>query len=222
MSIRAILFDWDGTLTHGTNELWLSANNQIIQSHGSEAMSMEVFARLGFGTDIAKMLAYLDIDPGKAKHIDITRNEIYNVMLRTQSAWIPGGKELLQTVRATGRKIGMITHARSRNLAVQEERLQWQQYFDVVVSKDDMEKEGRNLYKPHPFSVRHAAEKLQIPIKECCYVGDLETDMLTAKNAGIDSILLQGDLSTPEAIVAATYVYSSAEECRRKMSEWLR
>jgi beta-phosphoglucomutase-like phosphatase (HAD superfamily) len=221
MAINGVLFDWDGTLTEGTNELWLQSNNETVRLYGSNDMTMDTFAGLGFGTDIHRMLLHLGIDVGKGKEIDLHRNALYNALLAKNAAWMSGGPELVEAVRSAGRRTGVVTHARRPNILVQDERLKWMPLMDVVVTKDDMETDEGNYYKPDPFSLRLAAQKLGIPLDECCYVGDLKSDMEAGVNAGIPGVLVVGSLTTEAAMQIATHVYHSLKECRERIQEWM-
>jgi len=54
--------------------------------------------------------------------------------------------------------------------------------FQVVVAREDTWRT-----KPHPSPVRHAAEKLDIPVERCLLVGDTTADIYAARSAGARS-----------------------------------
>ena len=56
-------------------------------------------------------------------------------------------------------------------------------YFKVEV----LYEETKN-HKPHPEPLLLAAQKLGIPPSECVYIGDSESDMIAAKDAGMRRI----------------------------------
>jgi HAD superfamily hydrolase (TIGR01549 family) len=222
MPLKAVLFDWDGTLTGPTNGLWLDANNALIEQHGISPMSMDEFAKLGFGTDVRRMLEHLGLSPALGTQIERERNQMYNLLLQKHSAWETGAPELLQAIRDAGTPIGVITHARHTNIQAQQERLQYQGLVDVFVAKDDMElPDGSKHYKPDPFGAQLAAERLDVSLEDCCYIGDLHIDMHMARAAGIPGILIDGPLTNDEARKAAIRIYASLVECRERMEEWM-
>jgi len=57
----------------------------------------------------------------------------------------------------------------------------------ISVAMGEMESKGIRR-KPYPDMVIKAMERLGSDKKRCCYVGDSEVDILTAKNTGIDCI----------------------------------
>lgn len=182
---------------------------------------MNAFAKVGFGTDINHMLDHVGLARSLAHTIDKERNEFYNVLLARETHWEDGAEELIEEVRSADFLTGVITHARHTNLRAQQARLQHERMFDVIVAKDDMELPTGNRYKPDPFSIELAAEKLGIPVVNNRYVGDLKTDMLLAQKVKIPGILVVGSLTTEDAKSLATHIYSSLKECRARMDEWL-
>jgi phosphoglycolate phosphatase-like HAD superfamily hydrolase len=54
--------------------------------------------------------------------------------------------------------------------------------IQVIVGRDDTWR-----LKPHPSPVRHAAEKLGIPVERCLMVGDTTVDIQAARAAGARS-----------------------------------
>ena len=223
MPLKAVLSDWDGTLTKSTDALCLQANNQTVAWYKGRTMDMPEFAKtLKFGTNVKDMLAHLGMHPELAEEIERERNACYNLLLAEHAAWMDGAQEFLDSVRSAGLSVGVTTHARRINLNAQKDRLGFDQYINVFVTKDDMElKDGRKLYKPDPYSAQLAAEKLAVPLSDCCYFGDLTSDIEMAAAAGIPGILIPGPSTDEAAFKVATRVYGSLRECREKMKEWL-
>jgi phosphoglycolate phosphatase len=63
--------------------------------------------------------------------------------------------------------------------------------------------------KPAPDSVFSALEQLNVPVTQAVYVGDSEVDFQTAKNAGMDCILVSWgfrDKSVLEGLEGAVIV----------------
>lgn len=52
-------------------------------------------------------------------------------------------------------------------------------FFSVFIGEQEVARK-----KPHPDGLLLAAEKLFVPVDTCFYVGDAQSDMLAAKNAG--------------------------------------
>lgn len=219
---EAVLFDVDGTLTEGGADLWREAVNTTLRSFDT-SITMDQFKALNFGTDLKRLLTFLKIDEIHADNIDRWSNAAYNTLLEERAAWLSGGFELVDKVKEKGRRINVVTHLRRLSLFAQETRLQWQRLFhpDLIVTKDDMEAGGQKRYKPDPFGLQLAAERIGVPIERCCYVGDLENDMIAAQNAGIPGILITSPFTQEGAIKRATRVYTTRAECRKRMHEWL-
>lgn len=106
--------------------------------------------------------------------------------------------------------IDLLTHLQEKQIAIgiltngnptyQREKLRssgLDRYFEYVLISEEL-----GIAKPSPEPYRIMAERLQTPILECLFVGDTpHTDILGAKNVGMDSLLVSGK-SDP---VGATY-----------------
>ena len=84
--------------------------------------------------------------------------------------------------------------------------------FDVAIGQKPNTPE-----KPDPFMVFQIFKELNVEPNECIYVGDSQYDMETAKNAGIDSVIVRygyGFYDKPW-IKKATYVVDSVNELKK-------
>jgi phosphoglycolate phosphatase-like HAD superfamily hydrolase len=222
MSKEAVLFDFSGTLIEPLYESWREANNRIMAVYDAPKMDLPTFKQLGFGTDVAKMLDHQGLDPSLAGHIEAVRNVVYNTIIAEQVRWMKGAVELVEAVRSKQVLTGLVTHERHINLKAMQPRLQHESLFDVVIAKDDMELPGGDkLYKPNKHGLELAANRLGIPLSATRYAGDLNVDMGMAKNAGVPGILIEGQDTTDDARELATHIYSSLDECRARMDEWI-
>jgi len=62
-------------------------------------------------------------------------------------------------------------------------------YFKAAVGYEDTDK-----HKPHPHPLIFAAKKLEVLPEECVYIGDVESDVLAAKAAGMKSIIYASEI----------------------------
>ena len=62
--------------------------------------------------------------------------------------------------------------------------------------------------------VEAAANRLNVPLNRCLYVGDTEVDIDTAKNAGIDCVCVTWGFRTREQLkkAGATIIVDTPEE----------
>lgn len=96
---------------------------------------------------------------------------------------MPCANELLVELTGHGVTVGLLTN-NTRNLTTFVlERLNWRQYFDQVVTRDDVHE-----MKPSPEGLQLLLQKWQLDTKEVMYVGDSWIDEVAASKAGIPFI----------------------------------
>ena len=93
----------------------------------------------------------------------------------------PGAREVLESLRGLGKKLGVASNR--RNVLPALEATDIARYFDSVVGLQDVA-----LPKPSPDVVIESMERLGVGSGETWYVGDTADDMRTAVAAGVRGI----------------------------------
>ena len=93
----------------------------------------------------------------------------------------PGAREVLESLRGLGKKLGVASNR--RNVLPALEATDIARYFDSVVGLQDVV-----LPKPSPDVVIESMERLGVGSEETWYVGDTADDMRTAVAAGVRGI----------------------------------
>ncbi len=86
----------------------------------------------------------------------------------------------LQQLSSSGFKLGLVTMASRKEVETLLSSNGILEYFDVIITRDDV-KRG----KPDPEGCLKACNELGVDPKDGFYVGDLPTDILAAKKAGM-------------------------------------
>ena len=119
----------------------------------------------------------------------------------------PEVPHVLEEIRQRGLKIGLISNVNSKG-QVPTNLLQYgiKDYFETIVLSSEY-----GFRKPDPAIFHYAARQINIPVSECCYVGDrIERDIKGATRAGFGcSIQIRHDFdhgeddtgATPDAII---------------------
>jgi phosphoglycolate phosphatase len=115
---------------------------------------------------------------------------------------------LLNALREQGVRIGVVSN--KFDSAV---KALCQDYFGKLVEVAIGERDGVRR-KPHPDSLFAAMDALGVSPQECLYVGDSETDVESAKNAGINCLSVLWGFRDKETLTnaGATHFVSTPAE----------
>ena len=181
--VKAVLFDFDGTLTKpGSIDF-----NLIKRAIGCPAESF-----------ILEFIESLDDHVQKEKAIYALEN--FETKAADCSEPNNGAQELLLYLRSNGIRTGIIS--RNSLESIKRSFYNFKKIkaadFDVIITRDDPVKP-----KPYADGVILAAKKLKADVKELVIVGDFLFDIQAGKNAGSITVFLNNglehDFSDPES-----------------------
>jgi hydrogenase expression/formation protein HypE len=180
--LRAVLFDFDGTLTH------------------PGALDFATIKReVGCPPDQFVLEWILALPDGAEREAATLALERFELAAADASAPNQGAEELVAWLRASGLAVGVLTR---NGLSAVERALRrfttlTLDDFDVVVTRDD----GDVAPKPAPDGVLHAAAAMGAPPEETLVVGDFLLDMRAGRAAGAVTAFLvnHGDPGDGEA-----------------------
>ena len=92
--------------------------------------------------------------------------------------------ELIKFAREKGNKIAICTGKDHYRVVEILDYFRISDLFDCIVSSDDVDEP-----KPSAIPVLAAAENMNVDLKSCVIIGDGYNDLLSAKNAGVRSVL---------------------------------
>jgi phosphoglycolate phosphatase len=187
MRLEALIFDLDGTLVDTAPDLH-AATNHVLGLIDRPPISMsELRAFVGHGAmnlierGVAATGAPVDQDTLKRLHKIFL--EYYGDNIADHSAVFDGLLAVLDKAQSAGLKMGVCTnkveHLSNKLLG----ELQMMHYFGSLVGGDTLP-----IMKPNPEPLREAARRLGVTSTNIMMVGDSETDIRTAQNAGVPVI----------------------------------
>ena len=187
MPDRAVIFDLDGTLVDTAPDL-MRATNHVLNGMGRRALAMEeVRAFVGHGAR-ALLTRGLAATGGMPDAYDVEADyrlfvAFYAANIAHGSAPFPGLVRLLERLKDEGFGLGVCTN-QLEGLSVQLlDALDLAKYFGSVVGPDTL-----GIAKPDPKPFYEAVNRLNLDSPRALMVGDSETDILTARNAGVPVI----------------------------------
>jgi phosphoglycolate phosphatase len=184
-SVRAVLFDLDGTLADTAPDLSNVLNLQRI-ARGLEPIPLEKLRPVASQGARGLLRAGFGVLP-EHEGYDAMRHEFLelyagNLFLKTRL--FEGMSDLLDTLEARGTAWGIVTNKQQRFTAPLVEALGLTQRAACVISGDTCARA-----KPHPDPLLEAARRLGLEASSCIYVGDDERDIQAGHAAGMTPVV---------------------------------
>lgn len=198
MSLQALIFDLDGTLIDSTNA-YAAAAHQAFKEFALPYTPDE-FHQLAIGVPLKIWLQEKGVDETTIPLITARRDGLVLDALRTETEWREGAQEALQHLSEQF-PLAIVTGAWTSSVDAINERLNLRRFTSVIIDGDAV----KPRFKPDPHGLHLAAKELQVTPEDAAYIGDQLFDMLAARNAGMQSILIPGPHTTlTEELNAAT------------------
>ena len=184
MQIKAILFDFDGTLANTVDLIIATFEHTCKAMLGSVPKREDIVNTFGLPLGDA-MLAL----SGRAELVEQMRdvyreynNKHHDEMIKP----IAGVQETLQALKAQGLKIAVVTSKKQPMVQRGIACLQLGQYIDAVIALEDTTES-----KPHAEPMLAACTKLGVLPQECLCVGDSPFDLQSGRNAGAKTVAVR-------------------------------
>jgi len=164
MTIRAVIFDLDGTITQPYFDF-----DAIREGPGLRRDGGPVLEALEHMTAPQRQRAESLLHDHEEKAV-------------AASQLNPGAKETLTQLRQRGIRVGVLTRNRKRN--AEAVATMHGLSFDAIVGRED------GPVKPDAFGVRHLCQHFGVDPSETLLVGDYLFDLLCARSAGAIPVLI--------------------------------
>ncbi len=163
------IFDWDGTLSTSTS---LLKALRLLNRRYSVARIMG-----------NKELYKIDTVPQFRRKERI--NKLYTMTYSLYSMFYkprlkPGAIDLLKHLKRKGKKIAIFSDANRYRLFIEARKFGVLEHVDFVLSADSIKR-----YKPNPTGLMMIVDRFRYGKRRCIYVGDMASDVFTARFAGI-------------------------------------
>lgn len=187
-SLRAVLFDLDGTLVDSVPDLAGAVDGTLTELGRARAGEARVREWVGNGAErLIKRALTGQMDgepPAELTAWALARFfEHYGERLSGESRLYGGVREGLAALRSHGLALAVVTNKPERFVAPLLEALGIGEQFSVLVGGDTLSEK-----KPHPAPLLHAASELGCEPEAALMVGDSRNDVLAARRAGMPII----------------------------------
>ena len=183
LNYKAIIFDLDGTLLNTLDDL-MDSVNEMLMIKGYPEISYEQ-TRSFVGNGMMKLVER-SLPHGLCKNDVLSCYDIfcehYKVNMENKTAPYDGIREVLQKLKELGVKTVVTSNKNDDAVKTLCGKIFGNLLTDATGVKENVPP------KPDPTMVINAISALGLKKEECLFVGDADTDILTAKNAGLTSL----------------------------------
>jgi len=192
MSVRAVLFDWDGTLVD-TAEASYRCYVRLFDELGVP-FDRETYART-YSPNWYLTFRALGVPEERWPMAD----ERWLAHFAAEPiALIDGARELLENLTARGVFTGIVTSGGRERVSRELQAHGLHAHVHECVFGCDVQQK-----KPHPEALNLCLERLRIAPDDAVYVGDSPEDITMARAAGVFSIAIPGGYPNRDSLLAA-------------------
>ncbi len=199
MKIKAILFDFDGTLSdlvprwiqpvvEAIKQIRPDLTNDFIRNAFTEHSKKIIQASTGFSPFLAIRIIWVI---GKVVGLNfLQRIKLLHLLKDKKEDFkkitpFPDTVFTIRSLSQMGYKLGLISTASRETLKEAITIIPDLTWFSLIITRDDVLQT-----KPDPEPFEKAMREMNLKNSECIYVGDLPVDVEGAKNAKIKSVLV--------------------------------
>jgi len=184
VTLRAVLFDLDGTLLDTAPDM-VGALNALRKEHLLPPLPFAaVRGSVSHGAAGVVKVGFPDADAAAFPALQTRFLEIYRAGLSRETRLFAGMDQVLRTLENWGVKSGIVTNKAAWLTDPLLADLGLSARFACVVSGDTVAER-----KPHPLPLLHAAALVGVRPDECIYVGDAQRDVQAAHAAAMPALV---------------------------------
>ena len=183
-TIKAVLFDLDGTLLDTARDFHESLNDLRAEENLAPLSFETVRAQVSHGGHALVRLGFGVLDADAHEKMRMRLLNIYRKRLARHTCLFEGGDEMLDALENRGLAWGIVTNKPGWLTDPLLIEVNLHSRARAVVSGDTLPER-----KPSPMPLLHAAKALGVHPGECVFVGDAERDCQAAQAAGMYSVI---------------------------------
>ena len=195
MPVRAVLFDFDGTLADSFAAITASVNHT--RGHYGLGPLTEAVVRRAVGLGLDELMRELVPGPPTAEAVGVYRAHHATVFLPLTHLF-PGVGATVGALHGRGYALGVCSNKRAEFTRALVAHLGLGPVMRVVLGPDDV-----GVPKPDPAMLLEGCRRLSVSPADTIYVGDMAVDVVTARAAGVPVWLVPGGAAGRDDATAA-------------------
>jgi beta-phosphoglucomutase-like phosphatase (HAD superfamily) len=214
---KAVIFDFDNVIVD-SEPYHFEAYSTVFTEKGHTLDRKEYWLEWtskGGGAEGEIKRHNLDLDPDEIRH---EKDPIYSEFCRTGKIRIfPESPKIISAFKVAGYTLAIASGSYEHDIRAILSANDIETYFSTIVGKDAVTR-----YKPHPETYLNTSQKLGVQPRECLVIEDAEKGVRSARDAGMNVILIETQVTQGLALGGADLKFSCLEELSRILPEVLR
>ena len=179
-----LLFDLDGTLVDSAPDI-AAAVDETLQARGWPVAGIER-VRSWVGNGSRKLIERAVLFAAQSSDADLLHAVHDEFLVQyaqhngPETRVFDGAREFLAHCQNLNKKMACVTNKPAHLANALLDHLDMKKYFSIVIGGDSFPQR-----KPDPVALLYCCEKLTTPIARTLMIGDSETDVKSARNAGM-------------------------------------
>lgn len=215
MTIKAVIFDLDGTLVEFKLD-YKTERAEVIQLLIQKSIPAPVLStNEGMFTMLKRVETYMknagkqETELRQIKETVLSMADQYELQAAYKTNLVPGVLGALRTLRDMKLKIALFTIDGEKATRYMLRRFRIRRFFDAIITRDAV-----SAVKPDPAHLKTTLKVLNVKPNEAIVVGDSTLDMRSASRLGVLAVGVITGISTSEKLIdtGADYLVSSSAE----------
>lgn len=189
-NLKAVIFDFDGVISD-SEPSHFAATNKVVEKFAVQLDRNQYYSEFLGYTDYQMFQAInekysLGLNDSEIENLIRQKAIFFEQIIRQADHLIKGIPQFIKILKTSGIKIGIYSGASSDDIELMLENSGFREFFDVIVSADDVEKG-----KPDPegyvkaLNIINKKSDTQIPPSQCIVIEDSHWGIAAAKKAGM-------------------------------------
>ena len=207
---KGIIFDLDGTLINSIEDI-VDSMNEVLNEYGMATFTLEEY-KTKIGSGIRNLVKRSLPENTKEEEIDEAvklYEKFYEKNYLNKTKAYEGIDELLEKLVEMDIKLGINSNKKDNYTKELAKKI----FKNIPFIKVFGEREGIPI-KPDTTTMLEIVEAMELQPEEVLYIGDSDVDMITGKNADMDTVGVEWGFRSKEELISsgATYIISTPKD----------